>query len=593
MVNTDRDNACKQKQPEAKSGVARLLEIAGKKKRLLSLSAVLAVVYTLLSLIPYILVYYILKGITSATIDIALIKSYIIRAVIAMFVANMFLYASGMASHMAAFNILYELRMQMADKLAKLPLGFINRSNSGVLKKIMSDDIERIENFVAHSIPDFVKAVSLPVCTLAYLFFIDWRLALASCIPVVFLAIIIPVMFNKKRTALMGQYHRSIEDMNTGIVEFVRAMPVIKIFGHNAESFERYSGRVRVFYDMVQQWIKKSSPPYGVFISFVSNATLPVLAFGLYLYFSGGISLPVLFLFLILGVGYIRPLFSLSSLGSQVSVISHGVKRLDEVLFSKEQASDGNEPLQDDYTVRFQNVSFSYENNAAVLRNVSFEIPQGEVTALVGPSGSGKSTIAQLIPRFWDVQQGVISVGGTDVKKIRQEKLMEKVSFVFQDSFMFQQTMYENVRMGMDKSENEIIAAAKAARCHDFIMAMPDGYQTLWGAGGVHLSGGEQQRIQLARAILKDAPVILLDEATAFSDPENEYLIQQAFNKLIQNKTVVVIAHRLSTITTSDQIIVMDKGRIAGKGTHEELLMECGLYRKMWDAHTRAKAFTI
>ncbi|WP_220100613.1 ABC transporter ATP-binding protein [Chitinophaga oryzae] len=576
-----------------KSGAARLLEIAGSKKYMLSLSALLAVLYALLSLIPYVLVYYILKAITMPPVDTALVLRYVIWGIAAMLAANAFLYASGMASHTAAFNILYELRMQMAAKLAKLPLGFINRNNSGVLKKIMADDIERLENFVAHSIPDLVKGITLPVLTLGYLFTVDWRLASVSCIPIVLLALIIPIMFNKKRLALMTAYHRSIEDMNTGIVEFVRAMPVIRIFGHDAESFERYSGRVDSFHAMVTQWNKESSPPFGIFISFASNATLPVLALGLYLYFSHGLQLSVLLLFLLLGVGYIRSLFSLSSLGSQLSVISHGVKRLDEVLFSEEQQAEGTALPGDGYDLRFKQVTFGYDENRTVLRNVTFDVPQGTVTALVGPSGSGKSTIAQLIPRFWDVQEGTVSIGGTDVKQMKPEALMQLVSFVFQDNFMFRQTIYDNIRMGMDKTEAEVVAAAKAAQCHDFIMAMPLGYQTLWGAGGVHLSGGEQQRIQLARAILKDAPVIVLDEATAFSDPENEFLIQQAFGKLIKHKTVVVIAHRLSTITNSDQIIVMEQGQVAGRGTHEELLQECALYQRMWDAHTRAKSFVI
>lgn len=576
-----------------KSGVARLLEIAGSKKNMLSLSALLAVLYAVLSLIPYALVYYILKAITAPPVDTVLVQRYVIWGVAAMLTANAFLYASGMASHTAAFNILYELRMQMAAKLAKLPLGYINNNNSGVLKKIMADDIERIENFVAHSIPDLVKGIALPVLTLGYLFTVNWQLALVSCIPIVLLALIIPVMFNKSRMALMTAYHRSIEDMNTGIVEFVRAMPVIRIFGHDADSFERYNSRVDTFYDMVIKWVRQSSPPFGVFISFVSNATLPVLALGLYLYFSHGLQLSVVLLFLLLGVGYIRPLFSLSSLGSQMSVISHGVKRLDEVLFSEEQQTEGNETLHNGYDLRFKQVSFGYDDTREVLRNVSFTVPQGTVTALVGPSGSGKSTIAQLIPRFWDVQQGTIYIGDTDVKKVKTEELMQLVSFVFQDNFMFRQTLYDNIRMGMNKTAEEVMAAAKAAQCHDFIMALPLGYQTQWGAGGVHLSGGEQQRIQLARAILKDAPIIVLDEATAFSDPENEYLIQQAFGRLIRNKTVVVIAHRLSTITNSDQIIVMERGQIAGRGRHEELLRDCALYQRMWDAHTRAKSFVI
>jgi ATP-binding cassette subfamily B protein IrtA len=586
-------NISMEENTKMKSGVSRLLEIAGGRKRLLLLSAILAILHVLLAVVPYILMYAILEAMMTPPVDAVLIKTYIRDAVYAIIAAYIFLYASGMASHVAAFNILYELRKKMADKLGKLPLGFINQYNSGALKKIMADDIERIENFIAHSIPDFVKGMTLPLVTLGYLFTVDWRLALASCLPIVSLAVLIPIMFNKKRVALMTNYHRSLENMNAGIVEFVRAMPVIKIFGHTAVSFDKYSGAVYRFRDMVIEWIRSSSPAFGIFISFVSNASLPVLAVGFYLYFQQGLSLSVLMLFLILGVGYIRPLFALSNLGSQISVINHGVKRLDEILFSQEQETVGNELLGTDYSIEFDHVYFSYGGNTDVLRRVSFKVPQGSITALVGPSGSGKSTAAQLVARFWDIRQGHILIGNRDIRQVKPTELMQHISFVFQDSFMFQQSIYENIRMGMDKSEADIIAAAKAAQCHNFISQLPDGYHTLWGKNNIHLSGGEQQRIQLARAILKDAPILILDEATAFSDPENEYLIQQAFNKLISDKTVIVIAHRLSTITRCNQIVVMDKGTVAGIGRHEELLQDCSLYRTMWHAHTRAKSFAL
>lgn len=576
-----------------KTGIGRLLQIAGKRKRLLICSAVLAVLHALLTIVPYLLICAIIKELLSPAVNTGLIQGYIGWCVVAVIAAYALLYASGIASHIAAYNILYELRRQMAEKLGRLPLGFINSQHSGTLKKIMADDVERLENFIAHSIPDFVKGLALPLVMLAYLFTVDWRLALASCVPVILLAVVIPLLFNRQRRDLITAYHQSIEGMNAAIVEFVRAMPVIKIFGHTADGFEKYSGAVNRFRQMVLEWNKHSSASFGIFISFISNATLPVLALGLYLYFSGGLTLPVFFLFLILGVGYIRPLFALPNLGSQLSVISYGVKRLDDILFSQEQETTGDQQLDDDYSITFDHVSFSYDGSTKVLNEVSFHVPQGSITALVGPSGSGKSTAAQLVARFWDVQRGCILIGKRDIREVRPEMLMEQVSFVFQDSFMFHQSIYENIRMGMDKTEADIIRAAKAAQCHDFISRLPQGYQTRWGAAGVQLSGGEQQRIQLARAILKDAPILVLDEATAFSDPENEFLIQQAFSKLIRNKTVIVIAHRLSTITGSDQIVVMEKGRIAGKGTHEELLQRCSLYESMWNAHTRAKQFAI
>ncbi|MGG7661773.1 ABC transporter ATP-binding protein [Dyadobacter sp. BHUBP1] len=578
---------------QPKSGIARLLEIAGAKRNLLIIAGVLAVAHALLSIVPYALVYSIIDALLSTPMEIGLVKLYIYRSVFAAIAAYVLLYASGMVSHVAAFNILYELRRQMADKLGRLPLGFINQSNSGALKKILADDVERIENFIAHSIPDLVKGVALPVVTLGYLFTVNWQLALTSCIPIIMLAVMMPFMFGKKFKALLTEYHSSLESMNAGIVEFVRAMPVIKIFGHNAERFDKYSQVVLRFKQMVIAYNSTASPAFGIFISFISNATLPVLAVGLYLYFSQGITLSTLFLFLILGVGYIRPLFALSTLGPQISVINHGVKRLDEILFAQEQEAEGDAYLDNDFSVRFKNVSFGYQKHQYALDNVSFDVPQGTITALVGPSGSGKSTAAQLVARFWDVDSGAILIGRQNIRNVRPEELMRNIAFVFQDSFMFEQSIFENIRMGMDKTKEEVIQAAKAAQCHTFIEKMPFGYYTPWGHSGAHLSGGEQQRIQLARAILKDAPILVLDEATAFSDPENESLIQTALNKLISNKTVIVIAHRLSTITACDQIVVMRQGTIVAKGTHEELLAECPMYTGMWHAHTRAGEFAL
>jgi ATP-binding cassette subfamily B protein IrtA len=560
---------------------------------LLILSATLAMVHVLLTIVPYLLIYTIIKAMIGQPLDLYLVRHEIQLAIYAVIASYVFLYGAGMASHVAAFNILYELRRQMADKLGRLPLGFINKNNSGALKKIMADDVERIENFIAHSIPDLVKGLTLPLVILIYLFTVDWRLALASCLPLVFIGIFMPILYGKKNMMVLNQYHHALENMNAGIVEFIRAMPVIKIFGHTADSFDAYSGVVYRFNAMVIAYIRSSAPAFGVFVSLISNASLPVLAAGFYFYFKGGTTLPVLFLFLILGVGYIRPLFALTNLGPQISLINHGVKRLDDILFSQEQETEAEGNLDEDYNIEFENVYFSYTGQENVLNNLSFSIPQGGITALVGPSGSGKSTAAQLIARFWDIQSGFIYIGQHDIKNIRPEELMKQVSFVFQDSFLFQESIFENIRMGMDKTEAQVIAAARAAQCHDFIVKLPAGYHTFWGENSVHLSGGEQQRIQLARAILKDAPILILDEATAFSDPENEQLIQEAFNLLIADKTVIVIAHRLSTITNCDQIVVMERGRIAGKGKHEDLILNCPLYQTMWNAHTRTKEFAL
>jgi len=579
---------------KTKTGIARLLQIAGKRRGMLIASSLLAVVFAILSLVPYILVFYIIRELAQASPDFSAMRTYLIYAVVSAVVGVLFMYASTMFSHVAAFNILFELRRFIAEKVGKLSLGSVGGKPSGAFKKILYDDVERIELFIAHQIPDLVKGIALPVLTIAYLFAQDWRLALVSFLPLLVLAVWMPLMYgNKKQVETINNYHRSHEEMNAGIVEYVRAMPVMKIFGQSAETFGKYGNTVKRFNHSVGNWVRSQSSAYAVFMSFIGNATLPILALGLFLYFRNGVSLSVLLLFLLLGTGYIKQLFGLSNVSMQISVINRGVRQIDELLDEQPLAESDAVQHPENYGIRFENVSFAYDGTHNVLKNIDFEAKENTITALVGPSGAGKSTVAQLIARFWDAQSGNISIGGISIRDYPQEQLMGLVSFVFQDSFMFQQSMYENLRMGMDKTRSEIENAARSAQLHDLIMGLPKGYDTLFGESGVHLSGGEQQRFQLARAILKNAPILILDEATAFSDPENEHKIQQAFSGLIRNKTVIVIAHRLSTITSVDNIIVFDKGSVADQGTHEHLLKNSDLYQKMWHAHTRAKAFVM
>ena len=571
----------------------RLLQIAGQRKGLLFTSCILAVLHSVLSLVPYALVFYIIKELTKRVPDFSLTYSYVSYAIGAILISMLAFFLSGVLSHIAAFNILYGLRKTLTNKVGVLPMGYLSHRNSGAFKKIISNDVERIETFVAHQIPDFVKAAALPLLTISYLFKEDWRLALISCLPLVVLALIMPLMLGKKNQHLTEKYHHSLEELSSGIVEYVRAMPVMKIFQQSAETFEKYGKKVYTFHRFVSDWIRHSSAPFAIFMSFASNAMLPVLALGLYLYFRQGVSLPTLLLFLILGTGYMRPLFVMSNMVMQLQLIEQGVQQIDAILTQPILPEGKTSEQPQNHDICFDQVSFAYEADRYVLEDISFTAKEGTITALVGPSGAGKSTVGQLLSRFWDVTKGRITIGGIDIREFPTEVLMRQVSFVFQESFMFQQTMYENIRMGMDKTQDEVIAAAKAAQLHDFIMSLSQGYETRFGQSGVHLSGGEQQRFQLARAILKDAPILVLDEATAFADPENEHKIQEAFAQLIRGKTVLVIAHRLSTITTADQIIVFEKGHINSVGTHSELLEHSPLYKRMWDAHNRAKEWKL
>ena len=577
-----------------KTGIIRLLELSGRKKGLLMVSSVLAVINALLTMVPYILIFYILRELLNGRINNPQIGTWLIWAFAAVVISAITLYASGMIAHIAAFNILYGLRCTIAGKLGRLPMGYLKNCSSGGLKKIVADDVELIELFIAHSLPDAVRAVTLPLVILGYLFFVDWRLALVSLLPVLLLFIALPLLSGSEaEKAKIKKYHDSLEKMNAGIVEYVRAMPVMKIFGQSASAFSGYSDTVKTFDHHVKDWTRLTAPPWAMIISFLNNALLPVLVLGLYLYFNDGLELSVFFLFLILGVGYMRPAFKLTSVHSEIIKISQGVKRMDEILFDVKEQKSGQAKVPDEFSLEFRKARFAYIKGIDVIKDVSFKVPQGTITALAGPSGSGKSTAGQLIARFYDLEFGSIRLGGVDISDLSIRDLMDHVGFVFQDNMMFHQSIHDNILMGMKKTEQEVIAAAKTARCHDFIMQLPQGYKTRFGGKGVHLSGGEQQRIQLARAILKDAPVLVLDEATAFSDPENEHLIMSAIGELIYDKTVIIIAHRLSTITDVDQIVVLCNGEIEAVGRHDELLKKSNLYAKMWHAHNRAKEFEL
>ncbi|MEL7535188.1 MAG: ABC transporter ATP-binding protein [Bacteroidota bacterium] len=394
------------------NGIARLLQIAGTKKYFLFLSCIFALLHAGLALIPYILVYYIVLQLNQPPADYELIRQYLLWGVGAGIGSYIFFYASGISSHVAAFNILYLLRKQLAVQLGHLPLGVVQSYRSGTLKKIMNDDIERIEGFIAHHIPDFIKGISLPLVTIIYLFYVDWRLAAISFVPLLIIAIWMPLVFSSPYTKeMMKFHHQAQEDMNSGIVEFVRSMPVMKIFAQTADRFKQFSGSVNSYIERSDQWLEKSAPPFAIFMSFMSNASLPVLILGTYLYLNNGVGFATVILFLMLGVGYIKPVFALSNMGMQIMLINRGVQRMDQVLQAEAQEKGKDDTAVLKHDIEFKSVDFAYVNQQKVLEDVSFHVPEGSITAFVGPSGAGKTTAAQLIARFWDIQSGEILIG--------------------------------------------------------------------------------------------------------------------------------------------------------------------------------------
>jgi ATP-binding cassette subfamily B protein IrtA len=588
-----------------KKGLARLMELAGEKKTLMVCSAVLSTVSVFLLLVPYLSIYCVLAELLRhaddiAAVDAAYVITWAVWGVVGLLLGYLFMYVGGMCSHIAAFRILYGIRVKLADHIGSLPLGYFNKNATGKIKKVVELDVERIELFIAHQLPDLINTAVMLVVIIVAMFSLDVWLALACIIPMVLgFAAQFSMMAGKKAKAGLKEYFDALESISTSSVQYVRGMPAIKVFGQTVHSFRKFYQDMLHYRDFSLRYTDNFERGY---VSFkVILLSLATFFFPVGVYFLSKDPDHVAFaatlmLFLVLAPGISTPIFKLNSFASAMTTIAEGVNRIDDML--KEQPipepDNGHKPTG--YDIAFQHVSFSYNEQGGneVLRDISFVAQQGKITALVGPSGSGKSTIAQLIPRFWDVQKGTISVGGVDIRAMKTGELMDAMSFVFQDTFLFSDTLYNNILAGRPSATREdVYRAAKAAQCHTFIERLPKGYDTLIGEGGVHLSGGEAQRVSVARAILKNAPILILDEATAYADPENEYEMQLALGELIKGKTVLIIAHRLTTICEADQIIVLRDGTIADRGTHRELLARGGLYKNMWVAYTSSTDWTV
>lgn len=593
------------KKTKTKTGMARLLELAATQKPLVILSGIFSALSSVVSFVPYIAIYLIVREILGALPSMETVNApAMIRYGWIAFggvVGQILLYFAALTfSHLAAFGTLYELKVNFATHLAKVPLGFHVIIGSGKLRKITDENIEKIEGFIAHQLPDLVAAFVAPVVMIIILLTVDWRFGLAAMVGVVAAFMIqILVYGNESSKSMMLKYQASMEDMNNAAVEYVRGISVVKAFKQTVYSFRRLHDTIKAYTSMVIPYTLSWENSFSGFVTLVNNIYLFVVPVGIiigmkttdYKEFASSFIFYLIFVQSIAAV-----LMKVMYVNGNAMKIIGGVEAMDAVLAEPKLAQPAYPKKPVGHDVVFSDVVFSYDKNkqAEALSGISFEAKQGEVTAIVGPSGGGKSTIAHLIPRFFDVTGGSIRIGNTDVKDIASTDLMDKVSFVFQDVFLFKQSVSENIRMGNKSATDEqVIQAAKSAQCHDFIMKLPNGYDTVIGTRGVHLSGGERQRIAIARAIIKQAPIVVLDEATAFADPENEHLIQKAFEVLMKDKTVIMIAHRLSTVRSADKIIVVDGGKVAEEGTHDSLLSLKGKYSSMWNIYTNTASWTI
>lgn len=571
---------------KTESNLSFLLKISGKEKFKLYISALFSIISSILAIVPYILMYNIVLDLFKNTVDYENVKSMalIVGAIVIIRMAIFLL--SGVFSHIAAFTILYELRMKCINHISKLNMGFFTSHTIGQVKKTINEDIEKLENFIAHQIPDLASAIVALIIFITYLLYLNFKLAIVLFIPIILGFMIQMTMFRGMKERMV-HYHNLVQKLNATIIQYINGINVMKAFNLSAKSFKNYKDTTEEYADYWVDITKKVAPQYGIFLVLIDSGLLFIIPIGGIMFLKGSIDVSTYILFLILSSNFLNSFKQLLDFGETFSRLLEGASRVKNIIEEKPQFS-GEQNLNSKIhgEIKFNNVTFKYDKKE-VIKDLSLTIEPRNIVALVGPSGSGKTTLGQLVGRFWDVEQGNITIDGMNIRNIKMEELMDKVSFVFQNVFMLQDTILENIKMGLNKNMNEVIEASKQAQIHDFIMSLPYGYNTSLGEDGIKLSGGEKQRISIARAILKNSPIIILDEVTSYSDIENESKIQEALRNLLKNKTAIIIAHRLYTIKKADKIVVLDEGKIIEQGNHSYLMNKKGLYRRLWDMYDR------
>ena len=571
-----------------RSDFSRLMDYAGGHRFFTYASWVLAAVSALLALVPFLYIWMILRDILAAAPDYAQavkIPSYGWMAVLYAIISYLVYVCALLCSHLAAFRVATNLRLATAEHLARLPLGFTESYGSGKLRKVIQESTGAAETFLAHQLPDQYSAMATPVGLLVLLFVFDWRLGLLSLVPVFLAFAIMATMTGARMAEKMRQYGNALAAMSNEAVEYVRGIPVVKTFGQSVFSFKKFKAAIDEYEKWVIAYTKELRLPMMFYTAAINGVFAFLIAGGL-LFTRKGVT-PEFLLNLLFYI-IITPVISLTLtkimyMSENKMVVADALSRIDSVLEAA-PASVSEQPRHPkDGSVSLRDVHFSYDGKTDVIKGISLDIHPGQTVALVGPSGGGKSTLASLMVRFFDVQSGSVSIGGADVRDIPKAELMDTVSFVFQNSRLLKGTILDNVKLGKpDASEEEVLAALKNAQCMDIVGKFPEGIHTAIGTNGVYLSGGEQQRIAIARAMLKNAPILILDEATAFADPDNEAKVQAAFAELAKGKTVIMIAHRLSTVANADCIYVVEDGQIAESGTKDALCAADGLFAKMW-----------
>lgn len=572
---------------------------AGKHKYFTYASWALAALSAFVALLPFIYIWKIVKEMLDVAPNfseaVGLVKNGVMAMVFA--IAAFLVYIGAlMCSHLAAFRVATNMRIAVTEHIAKLPLGYVDSFGSGKLRKIINDSTGATENYLAHQLPDKYAAIATPIGLLALLFIFDWRLGFLSLVPVILAFLIMSAMTGKRMAEKMKQYNNALENMSNEAVEYVRGIPVVKTFGQSVYSFKKFKGTI----DEYEKWVVSYTKDLRVPMMFYTAAINGVFAFliaGALWFTHGGVTNA--FLLNLIFYIVITPVISLTLtkimyMSENNLIVRDTLERIDEVLNASIVPESKSPQNPKDGSIKLSDVHFSYDGKKEVIRGVSMNIGAAQTVALVGPSGGGKSTLASLMARFFDVNSGSIKIGGADVREIEKKELADTVSFVFQNSRLIKASILENVKLGRpNATDEEAVAALHAAQCDDIIEKMPQGVNTIIGTKGVYLSGGEQQRIAIARAVLKNSPVIILDEATAFADPDNEVKVQKAFSSLAKNKTVVMIAHRLSTVENADCIYVISDGQVEESGSFGELIQKNGLFAKMWKDYSASVEWKV
>lgn len=586
-----------------KGGLGRLFQHMGMFKITMAIAIILSAVSSVINLYAFVCVYNVAKEIVQSLGNIhSLDQTYMVDMgwrTVFLILTSFGLYAMALLfSHITAFNTVAKLRIQIVRHIGNLPLGYHTTNPSGKQRKIIEKNSDNLETLIAHQIPDFAGAVALPVAFLVFMFVYDWRLSLICLIPILVGFGILYYMLKDESEGFAKQYQKSAEDISNAITEYVRGIAVVKVFRQTANSFQRYKAAVKEYGDYLLKYALSMQNTDSAYHAAINGIFFFLIPGGIILFNAGSNPEKTVLSFLFFAVlipTVATILARIMNSSSNLMISQASLDAIDQILREKPLPETKTSQLPKGYDISLDHVSFSYEDAAGkALDDVSLDVPEGTITALVGESGGGKSTVANLIARFWDVDEGVIRVGGVDVREMDYKYWMEQVSIVFQDTNLFKMSIMENVAVfNPDASREDVLQALHLAQCDDILEKLPQGADTVIGTKGIYLSGGEMQRIALARAILKNAPVVLLDEATAFADAENEYLIQKALDELLRGKTVIMIAHRLSTIIHADQICVLERGKIVEKGTHRELMDLHGVYAGMYEEYQSSISWRI